>query len=50
LAPDLFVCRVAGNFASDETIASLEYAVAVLGTPLILVLSHDKCGAVDAAM
>jgi carbonic anhydrase len=47
---DLFVCRVAGNFASDETIASLEYAVAVLGTPLILVLGHDKCGAVDATI
>jgi len=47
---DLFVCRVAGNFASDEMIASLEYAVAVLGTPLILVLGHDSCGAVDAAI
>ena len=47
---DLFVCRVAGNFASDETIASLEYAVAVLGTPLILVLGHDSCGAVDATI
>jgi carbonic anhydrase len=47
---DLFVCRVAGNFASDETIASLEYAVAVLGTPLILVLGHDACGAVDATI
>ncbi|HXN66844.1 MAG TPA: carbonic anhydrase [Bradyrhizobium sp.] len=47
---DLFVCRVAGNFAGDETIASLEYAVAVLGTPLILVLGHDKCGAVDATI
>jgi carbonic anhydrase len=47
---DLFVCRVAGNFASDEMIASLEYAVAVLGTPLILVLGHDGCGAVDAAI
>ena len=45
---DLFVCRVAGNFASDELIASLEYAVAVLATPLILVLGHDSCGAVDA--
>jgi carbonic anhydrase len=45
---DLFVCRVAGNFASDEMIASLEYAVAVLATPLILVLGHDSCGAVDA--
>ena len=47
---DLFVCRVAGNFASDETIASLEYAVAVLNTPLILVLGHDACGAVDATI
>jgi carbonic anhydrase len=47
---DLFVCRVAGNFASDETIASLEYAVAVLAVPLILVLGHDSCGAVDAAI
>jgi carbonic anhydrase len=47
---DLFVCRVAGNFASDEMIASLEYSVAVLGTPLILVLGHDKCGAVDATI
>jgi carbonic anhydrase len=47
---DLFVCRVAGNFASTETVASLEYAVAVLGAPLILVLGHDSCGAVDAAI
>ena len=47
---DLFVCRVAGNFASTETIASLEYAVAVLNTPLILVLGHDACGAVDATI
>jgi carbonic anhydrase len=47
---DLFVCRVAGNFASSETIASLEYAVAVLNTPLILVLGHDACGAVDATI
>jgi len=47
---DLFVCRVAGNFANEETVASLEYAVAVLGVPLILVLGHDSCGAVDAAI
>ena len=47
---DLFVCRVAGNFAADETVASLEYAVAVLKVPLILVLGHDACGAVDAAI
>ncbi len=47
---DLFVCRVAGNFANDETIASFEYAVHVLSTPLIMVLGHDACGAVDAAL
>jgi carbonic anhydrase len=47
---DLFVCRVAGNFANDDTIASLEYSVAVLGTPLILVLGHESCGAVDATI
>jgi carbonic anhydrase len=47
---DLFVCRVAGNFANTETIASLEYAVAVLNAPLILVLGHESCGAVDAAI
>jgi carbonic anhydrase len=47
---DLFVCRVAGNFASSESIASLEYAVSVLATPLILVLGHESCGAVDATI
>jgi len=47
---DLFVCRVAGNFANDDTIASLEYGVAVLNSPLILVLGHDSCGAVDATI
>jgi carbonic anhydrase len=47
---DLFVCRVAGNFANEETIASLEYAVAVLNTPLMMVLGHESCGAVDATI
>src|ERR1700731_1986221 len=47
---DLFVCRLAGNFANDDSVASLEYGVAVLGVPLILVLGHDACGAVDAAI
>ncbi len=47
---DLFVCRVAGNFAGEETVASMEYTVAVLGTPLIMVLGHDRCGAVDATI
>ena len=47
---DLFVCRVAGNFANADSVASLEYAVANLGTPLIMVLGHDSCGAVDATL
>jgi carbonic anhydrase len=47
---DVFVCRVAGNLATDEIVASLEYAVQVLNTPLIMVLGHDACGAVDAAI
>ena len=47
---ELFVCRVAGNFADINSLASFEYAVAVLGTPLILVLGHSKCGAIDAAV
>ena len=47
---DVFVCRVAGNFASDDVIASLEYAVQVLNTPLIMVLGHESCGAVAATI
>ncbi len=47
---DVFVCRVAGNFASDDIVASFEYAVSVLNTPLIMVLGHDACGAVDATV
>lgn len=46
----LFVARVAGNVASAEIIASLEYSVAVLGTKVIMVLGHARCGAVEAAM
>lgn len=47
---DLFVVRNAGQVISDSAIASLEYAVAVLDVPLILVLAHDACGAVQAAI
>ena len=47
---DVFVCRVAGNFANEDNVASLEFAVAVLKTPLIMVLGHDACGAVDATI
>jgi len=47
---DLFVVRVAGNFATEDGIASMEYAVSVLKTPLILVLGHQSCGAVSATI
>lgn len=47
---DLFVTRVAGNVASDEAIASLEFAAAILNVPVILVLGHSNCAAVDAAL
>ncbi|MBV8275957.1 MAG: carbonic anhydrase [Verrucomicrobia bacterium] len=47
---DVFVCRIAGNFANPEMIASLEYSVAVLSSPLILVLGHQACGAVDSTI
>jgi len=47
---DLFVVRVAGNIASPAEIGSLEYAVEHLHVPLIVVLGHDKCGAVAAAL
>ncbi|WP_460720740.1 carbonic anhydrase [Microbacterium aureliae] len=47
---DLFVVRNAGQVVSDSVIGSLEYAVAVLGVPLIVVLGHDACGAVNAAI
>lgn len=47
---DLFVVRNAGQVISDSVVGSLEYAVAVLGVPLIVVLGHDACGAVNAAI
>jgi len=47
---DLFVVRVAGNFANEDMIASLEYGVSVLNVPLIMVLGHGACGAVDATV
>ncbi len=47
---DLFVVRVAGNVANTSSIASIEYAVAHLGTELIVVLGHESCGAVTAAL
>lgn len=47
---DLFVIRNAGQVISDSVVGSLEYAVAVLNVPLIVVLGHDACGAVRAAI
>jgi len=47
---ELFVVRVAGNVANSSSIASIEYAVAHIGTPIIVVLGHQSCGAVTAAV
>ena len=47
---DLFVIRVAGNIVDDAVLGSIEYAVEHLGTKLIVVLGHEKCGAVSAAV
>jgi len=47
---ELFQVRSAGNTAFDEAIASLEYAVAVLGTSLVVSMGHSGCGAVKAAI
>ncbi len=47
---DLFVCRVAGNVATPEEIGSLEFGTLVLGAKVIVVLGHERCGAVDATI
>ncbi len=47
---ELFVVRVAGNIANASSMASMEYAVAHCGTRMIVVLGHQSCGAVTAAM
>lgn len=47
---ELFVVRVAGNVVSPDLLASLEYGVQFLGVPLIMVVGHSGCGAVDAAI
>ncbi|HET7211577.1 MAG TPA: carbonic anhydrase [Methyloceanibacter sp.] len=47
---DVFVVRLAGNFLDDDGFASLEYAVKFLGAPLVMVLGHTNCGAIDAAI
>ena len=47
---ELFVVRVAGNVANNSSIASIEYAVAHIGSKVIVVLGHQSCGAVTAAI
>jgi len=47
---DLFVLRVAGNIVDDAIMGSIEYAVDHLGTSLVMVLGHNLCGAVQAAI
>ena len=47
---DLFVIRVAGNVIDNHQLGSIEYAAGHLGSRLVVVLGHDHCGAVDAAI
>lgn len=47
---ELFIVRNAGNTVDTAAMGSIEYAVAVVGVPLIMVLGHERCGAVEAAV
>jgi carbonic anhydrase len=47
---DLFDVRVAGNIIIPEVLGSIEYAVDILGTPVLMILGHERCGAVTAAV
>src|SRR5271155_2604626 len=47
---DLFVVRIAGNFVNEDGLASIEYAIDVLSSELVVILGHTRCGAVQAAM
>lgn len=47
---DLFVIRVAGNIVAPSQIGSVEFAVQQLGTPLVVVLGHSRCGAIKATL
>ena len=47
---DIFVARVAGNFVNEDILGSMEYGCKVSGAKLILVLGHESCGAVKAAI
>ena len=47
---DIFDVRIAGNIATPEALGSIEYAVELLESPLLMVLGHERCGAVTAAV
>ncbi len=47
---DLFDIRVAGNFLDDVVLGNIEYAAVELGVPLLVILGHERCGAVKAAL
>lgn len=47
---DIFVARVAGNFVNEDILGSMEFACKVSGSKLILVMGHEHCGAVKAAV
>ena len=47
---DMFVVRTAGHVIDSAVLGSIEYAVTVLNVPLIAVLGHDSCGAVQATL
>ncbi len=47
---ELFIVRNAGNTVDTVALGSIEYAIAVLGVPLVVVLGHERCGAVEAAL
>ena len=47
---DIFVARVAGNFANTDILGSMEYACKVSGSKLVLVLGHEYCGAIKSAI
>lgn len=47
---DLFVIRVAGNIVAPSQIGSIEYAVEQFGTPLVVVMGHSRCGAIEATV
>ncbi|MBD2653505.1 carbonic anhydrase [Synechocystis sp. FACHB-383] len=47
---DLFICRIAGNVATPQEVGSLEFGTLVLGAKVLMVLGHQGCGAVKAAM